>query len=503
MSFTTVTFLIWLALVLALYYAAPPAKRWWVILAANVWFYLSMDKAGLLAMAVAALTAWYSALRIGRLQALAADSIRAENHQAAPAGSSAQQRYEKQQKRWAALSILVSLGILFLVKYYADLAAALNRAAGLHLWRAENLLLPLGISYYSLLLISYVVDVCRQKIPPEQNPLRVICFASFFLSIVQGPFTRYGSLMPQIDQSGAFSTARMLRGAQRMAWGYFVKLAVADRAAVIADYAFRDPARCTGAQLAFAMCCFGIQFYTDFCGYSHMMLGAGEMLGLALPENFRQPYFSRNVSEFWNRWHISLGAWLKEYVYIPLGGNRKGRVRQAGNMLAVWLVTGLWHGATLNFLFWGVYWFLFLLLEKNLAKPARPAGGESAAKRICGAVWCTALMFFAAVDFHTDSFASALTFWHRMLTGFALSDVNLGSFTAMGVNRMGLLMLAYGVLLVFLVDLAHEKGVSLREVLQKLPLVPKVLCYQLAMWSMVMLGIFLSTGSGTFLYARF
>ena len=527
MSFTTLTFLAWLALVVLAYYLAPPARRWWVILAANVWFYLSLDVPGIFALAGASLLSWYCAVRIGRLQKLAADWKRANKALPKEERRAGMAAYEKREKRWVALAALASLGVLFLVKYYGEIAQSLNEAAGLGLWRAENLIIPLGISYYSFFLISYVVDVYRTVIAPEQNPLRVFCFAGFFLSITQGPFGRYGELMPQIDESPAFAPARIFRGAQRMAWGYFMKMAVADRAALITAYAFKDPMRCTGAQLAFAMACFGVQLYTDFCGYSHIMLGAGEMLGLALSENFRQPFFSHNMSEFWNRWHITLGAWLKDYVFYPVlqsapmkalgnrlkpkfGKKNAAQLQTYLALLVLWFTIGLWHGAGFNYVF-GVGLLQFCYIASGmLCAPLLKKANEVLHVQKAPALWriwqgvrCTLLMIFAWVFFQAGSFGEALVFLRRMLTGFALRDVNLGSFTAMGVNRMGLLMLAYGVLLVFLADLAHEKGVCLRDALQKLPVVPKVCCYQLAMWSMVMLGIFLSSGTGTFLYARF
>lgn len=527
MSFTTITFLIWFACVAAVYYLVPPARRWWVLLAASIWFYLSLDVWGILAMAGAALLSWWCAKRIGRLQAMAADWKRANKALPREERRAGMAVYEKRQKRWVALAVLASLSVLFLVKYYGELAAKLNSAAGLHLWRAQELLIPLGISYYSFFLISYVVDVYRTVIEPEQNFWRVFCFAGLFLNITQGPFGRYGDLMPQIDHSPSFSLQRAFRGVQRMAWGYFMKMAVADRAAVITAYAFKDPARCTGAQLAFAMACFGVQLYTDFCGYSHIMLGAGEVLGLQLPENFCQPFFSHNMSEFWNRWHITLGAWLKDYVFYPvlqsapmkaLGNALKPRLgkknaAQAQTYLALlilWFTIGLWHGAGFQYVFGvGLLQFCYIasgMLCAPLLKKANQLLRVEKVPllwRIWQGVRCTLLMIFAWVFFQADSFGAACTFLHHMLTAFSMRDVNLGSFTAMGVNRMGLLMLAYGILLVFLVDIAHEKKISLRDRLQTMPVLPKVCVYQLAMWSMAMLGIFLSTGTGTFLYARF
>lgn len=527
MSFTSITFLAWFALVLLVWYCLPSGKRWWAALGFSLWFYLTLDTAGILVLAAAALLSWYCAMRIERLQCRATQwktenkSLPREERRAGMA------LYERRQKRWVLLSSGASLGVLFLVKYYAGLAAAINNAVGLDLWRAQNLLIPLGISYYSFFLISYVVDVYRTVIPAERNPLRVMCFASFFLAITQGPFGRYGQLMPQIDESPSFHPARVFRGAQRMAWGYFMKMAVADRAAMITAYAFADPTRCTGAQLAFAMACFGVQLYTDFCGYSHIMLGAGEAMGLTLPENFRQPFFSHNMSEFWNRWHITLGAWLKDYVFYPvlqssafkslngvlkprLGKKNAAQAQTYLALLVLWLTIGLWHGAGLNYVFGvGLLQFLYIaagMLCSSLLKRMNEllhVEKFPVPWRIWQGVRCTLLMIFAWVFFQASSFSQAVEFLEHMVGSFRIQDVNPGSFTTMGVNRMGLLMLAYGVVLVFLVDLAHERGWHLREKLQNLSFIPKLLCWQAAMWSMLLLGIFMSSDTGTFLYARF
>lgn len=184
---------------------------------------------------------------------------------------------------------------------------------------------PFGLAYYSLQLAGYLLDVWHGRTAPTPSYARLWCYAGFFLSLTQGPFNRYNTLMPQLEAAPkTFETQRLVSGLQRSAWGYFKKFAIADRAAIVVSAAFADPASFDRSQLIFATVMYSFQLYADFSGYTDIVLGMGEILGLYLPENFRQPFFSASVKELWARWHISLSQWFRDYVYIPLGGNRKG-----------------------------------------------------------------------------------------------------------------------------------------------------------------------------------
>ena len=211
--------------------------------------------------------------------------------------------------------------------FLAGLAAALLPLALLKYLPAAlgwqgTLANALGIGYFTLQLVSYLCDVRRGRILPEEKYARLLCYASFFLSITQGPFNRYDALMPQLDRPTVWDTDRVWRGVQRSAWGYFKKLAVADRAAVVVDAVFANPAAFDRTQLLLGGVLFTVQLYADFSGYTDIVLGVGEVLGLHLPENFRQPFFADSVKDIWARWHISLSQWLRDYIYIPLGGSR-------------------------------------------------------------------------------------------------------------------------------------------------------------------------------------
>ena len=239
---------------------------------------------------------------------------------------------------------------------------------------------------------------------------RLLCYASFFLSITQGPFNRYDALMPQLDRPTVWDTNRVWRGVQRSAWGYFKKLAVADRAAVVVDTVFANPAAFDRTQLLLGGVLFTVQLYADFSGYTDIVLGVGEVLGLHLPENFRQPFFADSVKDIWARWHISLSQWLRDYIYIPLGGSRCSKARKDGNLIITFLVSGLWHGAGLTYLVWGGLHGLCQAAENHL--PPRRPGKLRHALRVAG-TFC--ILAGAFVIFRASSLANAAELFKGIL----------------------------------------------------------------------------------------
>ena len=301
-------FILFAALLAGLWRVTPQPRRWQLMLAASLVFYLSLDWQGCLLLCLMTLLVWQAALHL------------------------------RGSPRWFYVGLAGALAPLTLLKL-RPAALLLGQAFSLRIWDVS---VPqvLGIGYFSLQLTSYLVDVRRGKQEPESQYARLLCFASFFLSITQGPFNRYGELMPQLD-AAAPQPGQWQRGAQRCFWGYFKKLAVADRAALAVNAAFADPSAYDRSQLFLCAVLYVFQLYADFSGYTDIVLGAGEMLGLPLPENFRQPFLAATIRELWDRWHISLSRWLKDYVYIPLGGSRCSAARRDGNIIATFLVSGL------------------------------------------------------------------------------------------------------------------------------------------------------------------
>ena len=264
--------------------------------------------------------------------------------------------------------ILGTLGtILPLVsfKYYHFIAANLSSAFNIHL-PALGLVAPLGISFFTFQALSYLFDVYRQKYKAERNLMDYMTYLSFFPSMVAGPINRYNELMPQIKSLQGFNRPLAEKGLKMILWGMFMKVVVADRLQLYIAPVLDDYQHNSGSALLMAAILYSIQLYTDFAGYSMMAIGAAGTLGYHLPTNFRNPYFAISITDFWHRWHLTLAQWLKDYVYIPLGGNRCSKKRNYLNILITFLVSGIWHGANWTFIVWGLMHGFTQVIEKML-----------------------------------------------------------------------------------------------------------------------------------------
>ena len=253
------------------------------------------------------------------------------------------------KKLCIALSFIANLGVLGYFKYANFLLDNINALlAHLHVVYqapAVDVLLPVGISFYTFQALGYTMDVYRGEIRAERNFFKYALFVSFFPQLVAGPIERSKNLLRQFDEKHHLNFESLRSGFILMLWGYFLKLVLSDRIAIFVDAVYGDPATYAGWYLIVASILFAFQIYCDFAGYSTIAKGAAEMMGFELMDNFNAPYYSRSVAEFWRRWHISLSGWFRDYLYIPLGGSRRGTLRKYVNLLIVFFVSGLWHGA--------------------------------------------------------------------------------------------------------------------------------------------------------------
>lgn len=231
------------------------------------------------------------------------------------------------------------------------------------------MLLPVGISFYTFQSLSYSIDVYRGEKEPERNFGKFALYVAFFPQLVAGPIERSTNLLPQFDRRISFDYDRFVSGLRLMLWGFFKKIVIADRLAIYVNEVYNSPAEFQGLTLILATYFFAFQIYCDFSGYSDIAIGAARIMGYDLMINFRQPYFSQSIAEFWKRWHISLSTWFKDYLYIPLGGNRVAKNRWYFNLMAVFLISGLWHGANWTFVLWGFlhgFYLVFSIWTQNI-----------------------------------------------------------------------------------------------------------------------------------------
>ena len=273
-------------------------------------------------------------------------------------------RFRQQKKLFLFLTIAVNLFLLGYFKYFDFLIGLINGIAQKEVFTAPEIALPLGISFYTFQAMSYVIDVYRGDVDAQKNFGKVLLYVSLFPQLIAGPIVKYRDIAAQIDERRA-TLAKRTYGIKRFCYGLAKKVILANSFGNYADILFDLPAGSLSTGLQWLkMLFYTLQIYFDFSGYSDMAIGLGSMFGFTFKENFDYPYTSRSIREFWKRWHISLSTWFKEYVYIPLGGNRKGTGRMYLNLLIVWSLTGLWHGASLNFVAWGLFYFCFLSLER-------------------------------------------------------------------------------------------------------------------------------------------
>ena len=331
MSFTSPEFWIFLPIVFGLYYVCPKSSRWLVLLAASYVFYGFAGIQYILLLAYVTAAAFLAARYLEKAQRIS---------------------------KWCmAIAVCAVILPLLVFKYTGFLTENLNiilRAMkSARSLTTMQIIQPLGISFYSFSALGYVIDVAKKKYPAIQNPLHLAAGIAFFPCLVSGPIERQNKLVPQLVEGNAFDYTEATYGLKQIAWGLFEKKVLADNLAVYVDIVFADVHAYFGAPLLVASLFYTLMIYCDFAGYSDMAVGIAKLFGIRLTKNFDSPYFSESFSEFWRRWHISLSSWLRDYVYIPLGGSRRGKARKAVNILITMLVSGIWHGASWTFVAWG------------------------------------------------------------------------------------------------------------------------------------------------------
>ena len=339
--------------------------------------------------------------------------------------------------RWANVAnIILNVGILCVFKYlnfFGESFAQLMSVVGLSVdWVTLNIILPVGISFYTFQALSYTIDVSKRKIVPTRDFFAFIAFISFFPQLVAGPIERASNLLPQFLSSRRFDYRQAVDGMRQILWGLFKKMLVADNCAMVVNTIFSGYTEYDGATLMLGAVLFAFQIYGDFSGYSDIAIGSAKLLGINLMRNFNYPYFSRDIAEFWRRWHISLTTWFRDYVYIPLGGSRCGRWVTVRNTFIIFLISGLWHGANWTYVCWGLYhaslFFVLLLLNRN-----RKYTDTVAADRIMPTIkefiqmFATFLLVVVGwVIFRAENIGQAFDYIYRMFADFHFAVPALG-----------------------------------------------------------------------------
>jgi len=469
MQFHSVEYLFFLPLVFLLYWwqAASYRRQNLLLVVASYVFYGWWDWRFLLLIAFTSLTTYASGLLIGR-------SVKPSRRKAFMLGN-----------------VVLNLAILGIFKYFnffAGSVAELLQGFGIHADAVTlHLILPVGISFYTFQALSYSIDVYRRQQAPCRDLIAFLAYISFFPQLVAGPIERSTHLLPQMQQRRVFRYGAAVDGLRQMLWGFVKKLIVADTCAMAVDGIWQAPGQQSSLMLAVGAVLFSIQIYGDFSGYSDIAVGSARLFGIDLMQNFRTPYFSADIAQFWRRWHISLMTWLRDYVYIPMGGSRCSRVRQLWNTLVVFLLSGLWHGAAWTFVCWGLFHALLVMLSKLLRGiPVR----VPLALRV---LFTFSLVTFGWILFRAPDLTSFAFYLQRLFM--------TGSWTDIATLTMGKTALCWGAAMLFIEGLQRHR-------LHALDLPPRgILRHRPVRWALyytlLLLIYFFHGQQQTFIYFQF
>ena len=413
MLFNSWQFGIFFPLVFLLYWGLPHRYRIGLLLIASYYFYMSWNVKYVALILFTTIVSYIAALLIAKTESL------------------------KAKKTVLILSLLACLGVLFVFKYFNFFTGAIVDFLNMFTIKLHpmtlKLLLPVGISFYTFQTLGYVIDVYRGNTQPERNFWVYATFISFFPQLVAGPIERTNNLLPQIKAVHEFRYTQGVYGLKLMAWGFFKKLCIADILASYVDRVFANVHNYEGFALALTVFFFTVQIYCDFSGYSDIARGCSKMLGIELMENFRSPYFSASLREFWNRWHISLSTWFRDYVYIPLGGNRCGKFRRNMNLLLTFMISGLWHGASWTFVVWGMFHGIGQVAENTLTSKHKKS--PNVVTQVVKVLLTFMVVMAGWVLFRAQSLSDAMYVFTHMFTGFPSRTLWMKHVTSIGQGK--------------------------------------------------------------------
>lgn len=529
MSILSVSFLLFIAGLFVLYYLVPKKLQWWLLLIFSLAFYTLGGWRNLPFLLLTALTVWASARYIGRSAAREKDYLTEHKAELSKEERAAcKSRGKRSRRRVLILCLLFNLAILCAFKYIHFLLAQANAMAGLfggHVTDTIRWIVPLGISFYTFQTVGYLCDVYWGRCEAEGNFFKVLLFTSFFPQITQGPISTWKDLSGELFAAHSLDYRNFSRGVQRLIWGFFKKMVVANIMAGYVQNVFTNYPSYTGLTTFLGALCYSVQIYADFSGYMDIMCGLCQMLGIRLTENFERPYFSKSIAEYWRRWHISLGAWFKNYVYYPLAVSRwnqrlgKFSRKHLGKafgsylpatvaLVVVWLATGLWHGASWGYVAWGGVNGLFIIFSMWMEKVyARWKKGlhinESAwLWRAFQVLRTFLLVTFIKVLPEVGSLSDGFGLWKQIFVNHTIPR-SLGQLLPFVDTYRNLAAALFGVVLMFVVSLLQRKEPVRARMERRLPYFVRILCFAALFFLIIYFGVPASGGLGGFLYAEF
>jgi len=485
MEFNSIAFLLFFPTVVVFYFLFPQKYRWFWLLIVSYFFYMMWSAKFLILIFISTLITYLSGLLMGK--------------------------YNNKKRLFLVLSLLINLGILFFFKYFNFFNDSLNSLYSYFNidWSSSRIdvLLPVGISFYTFQALSYSIDVYRNNIEPEKHFGKYALFVSFFPQLVAGPIEKSKDLLPQFNIKHKFDYDRIKEGLILMLWGFFKKVVIADRLAVLVNTVYNSPENHQGVTLVIASVFFAFQIYCDFSSYTDIAIGAAKVMGFNLRKNFDRPYFSKSIPEFWRRWHISLGAWFKEYLYFPLGGNRKGKLRTNLNIMIVFIVSGLWHGASWNFVIWGGLHGIYQVIEtttygyRTKMVERFNIDRTSVGHKFYRIMLTFMLVVFAWVFFRANTLTDSVYIFKNLFV-FNFWTIFDGSIFNLGLDKNEFIVAVFSLLILLSYEIYERKNNIFKD-LNSFNIAIRWSFYLAAIFGIILFGIYGDYEKSQFIYFQF
>lgn len=481
MLFNSLNFALFFPIVIIVYFLMPSKVRYIWLLLASYFFYMNWSCKYALLLVLVTVVSYISARKI----------------QAMNDGEKDRCKRVGGGKTLLAFTCIICFAVLAFFKYANFIIYNVNLIFRQSNMRMLDIVLPVGISFYTFQAISYVVDVYRGNTTAEKNIFKYALFVAFFPQLVAGPIERSNNLLRQINENKKFDYHKARDGVYLMVWGYFIKMVIADRIAIFVDAVYADINTYPGWYLIVATVLFAFQIYCDFAGYSTIAMGCAKIMGFELMDNFNAPYFSASVSEFWRRWHISLSSWFKDYLYIPLGGNRKGTVRKYVNLMIVFLISGLWHGASWTYVIWGgingLYQVMGNIKDRCICRAKKIGTKEWTTRKdnIGIRMFITFLLIdFSWIFFRAESLTQSLEILKSMRNAANIHILFDGTLSSAILSHRNFMVIIWGILILMVSDLLKRNGICVRAWIQEQGYITRLAVITISIVTIFVFGIY-------------
>lgn len=488
--FSSQYLLLFLPAAIVLYALSPKSCRRYSLLLASLAFFFLISRRYIIYLLINIVLIWFFGLWLDKLLRLRDAEVKAAEK---PQRKAIKEKWLIRSRYVLGLAAFFHIGLLLVLKYSGFFMENVNALLG-RSFPIPSFVIPIGISFFSLQAVSYLFDVYRGLVKADRNILRLALFLSFFPQIVEGPICRYSQTAQQLWDAKPITWDNLTLGLQRIGYGMMKKLVVADRLNAFIEAVFTGYQDLQGGIIAIAAVCYTVQLYMDFSGAMDAVTGTAQIFGITMPENFQRPFFSRTISEFWTRWHISLGTWFKDYIFYPVTmskpmknltsaarkkiGNHFGPLVAGGIALfCVWFCNGLWHGAAWSYIFFGMYHFV-LILSGNLFAPAAKwihgklrLSPQSLGFRIFQTLRTCILVVIGELFFRAEGLKAGLTMFGRMVSDFRFSGIDAALLKTLSIDGKDFAIVGITLVIVFVISLLQERGIRIRQALQRKPLV--------------------------------